>query len=114
MQSIKSKIVTRGWHTGKRTHQSSDIGAYLDDAGLDETTGLLRGRFNIRSTNEDRDSLASVLCISVSSSGSSLCSVGVSTIRLWSPADLVVMRADDDAAVADRVRNNDVNFFFFI
>jgi len=87
---------------------------YLDDAGVDEMTGLLRGRFNMRRTNEDRDSFTSVFCISASSSGSSVCSAGASTIRLWSPADLVVMRADDDAAVADRVRNNDVSFFFFI
>jgi len=98
-------------------HQSSFIGEYLDDKDAGEATvvyGLPRGRVNMRSTDDDRDWLSLSAFISVSSSAMSLCTACMSTIRLSSPADLVVMRTDDEAAVADRLRNRDVSFFFFI
>jgi len=94
--------------------QSSLIGEYFDDIDDDEAAGLPRGRLNIRNTDDDRDWFTSSAFISASSSVTSLCTACTSTIKLWSPPDLVVMRADDDAAVAERVRSSDVSFFFFI
>jgi len=97
--------------------QSSFIGEYFDAAEAGEATelyGLPRGRLNIRSMDDDRDWFSSSAFISASSSVTSLCTGCTSTIRLWSPADLVAMRADEDAAVAERVRSSDVSFFFFI
>jgi len=93
--------------------QSSLIGEYLDDTEVAEATAVLRGRLNMRSM--DRGWLTSSSALTSAISSTSLCTGCTSTIRLWSPNDdLVVMRADDDAAVADRVRSSDVSFFFFI